>query len=344
MIRGRWPSIIVGLALIALTVAVLGCGSGNGIPGGEPEPPPPQPPPAGTAIIDGVVVDSQNPQTVIPNAQVALATDGALDVAAVVTDAAGRFRLEKLAAGGVDLDVTFPGTSLYQAMRVTVDTAAGKTTSASIAALRSDASTPTSLTLDPSQATIDIGGEVQFVASVESYGVPMGVTPGFSLIGDVGTLSASGLFRAAKVGTGEVTAFFPSVIATGGVEVTAPAPPKLGTLSVSPGNLPADGGDVYIVLSATDGDGIASARAEIATLNQPTITRSLVLESGNERDGSWAAIFNAPPNSNPIGSDGVQLEQRYSVRVRVTDNSAASSTTKWIDFTVAGLEAPPGPP
>jgi hypothetical protein len=342
MIRGQWPAIIVGVALLALIVAIGGCGSGGGL---GPAPPPPPPPPAGgTATVQGVVVDSQNTATVIPGAQVTVADAAAADAPAVVTDGAGRFKLEKLAAGGVDLDVTFPSTGLYQAMRVSVDTEAKTTTFVSIAALRSSTSTPTSLTLSPSNAQTDVGGEVQFVASVQSYGVPLSITPSFSLIGDVGTLTASGLFRATKIGSGDVVAFFPAVLASATVQVTAPAPPKLGTLSVSPGSLPADGGDVFIALSATDGDGIAGAQAEITTLGKPTEKRSLILEAGSEKDGSWAAIYRAPANSNPIGPDGNQLDQRYSVRVKVTDKSGASTTTQWVDFTVVGLEPPPGPP
>jgi len=344
MIRGHRPAIIVGVAFIALVVALGGCGSGTGLPGGNPPPPPPPPPAAGTATIDGVVVDSETPTVEIAGAQVVVAAEAAADAPAVVTDGAGRFRLTKLAAGGVELDVTFPSTPAYQAMRVTVDTAEKTTTCVSIAALRDEASTPTSLTLSPAQAQIDVGGEVQFIANVQSYGAPMNVTPSFSLIGNIGTLSASGLFEATKVGTGDVTAFFPGAAAQATIQVTAPAPPKLGTLSVSPGNLPADGGEVYISLSTTDGDGIAGAQAEIATLGRSTVKRALVLETGNERDGSWATIYPVPANGNPIGPDGVQLEQRYSVRVRVTDKSGASSTTKWADFTVAGLEPPPGPP
>ncbi|MBM3500127.1 MAG: hypothetical protein FJX74_15835, partial [Armatimonadetes bacterium] len=340
MIRGQWPAVIVGLALIALAVALGGCGSGSGIGGGNPPPPPPPPPAAGTATIDGVVVDSQVPTVAIPGAQVVVAADAAADAPAAVTDGAGRFKLQKLAAGGVQLDVTFPSTGAYQAMRVTVDTAQKTTTFVTIAALRDEASTPTSLALSPTQAQVDVGGEVQFTAQVQSYGVPMNVTPSFSLIGDVGTLTASGLFRAAKVGTGNITAFFPGATADATVRVTAPAAPRLGTLSVSPGSLPAEGGNVYISLSTTDGDGIAGALAEITTLGRPTIPRALILESGSPKDGSWATIYPVPANSNPIGTDGVQLEQRYSARVRVTDNSGASSTTQWADFTVAGLEPP----
>jgi hypothetical protein len=157
-------------------------------------------------------------------------------------------------------------------------------------------------------------------------------------------LRSSGLFTATKVGTGKVSAFVPEASATTSVQVTGPQAPRLGTLSVSPANLPADGGDVRIAVSATDGDGVSSVKAEITTLNQPTVKPSLYLETGNERDGSWAIVYPVGANSNPIGADGVQLDQTYSVRVTATDRRGTSSKSGWMDFVVAGLEAPPSPP
>lgn len=343
MVRGQMPIYLLGLAFMALTISLAGCGGGGGtFPPGGGEPPPP-PPPEGTARIDGVVVDSENTATVIAGAQVVVA-DEATDRAAIATDNTGHFQFDELPAGGVSLLVTFPLTGAYQAMTVFVDTVAHKTTHVSIAALRSGVSAPTSVTLAPADAEIDVGGELQFEADVRTYGVPVDIAPSFSLLGDIGTLLPSGLFTASKVGTGEVTAFFPSASATANVEVTPPRPPKLGTLSVSPSNLPADGGQVRIAISATDGDGVATVQAFIATLHKPTTTMPLTLESGNARDGSWAGTLSVPPNSNPISPDGVQLEQRYSVRVRVVDRSGTAVTSEWVDFVVAGLEAPPSPP
>lgn len=343
MVRGQAALALVGLILIALTTGLFGCGGGGATfppDGGEPPVPPPV---EGTARIEGVVVDSQNTATLIVGAQVVV-RDSSTDKPAVVTDSAGRFLLEKLPAGGVTLLVTFPSTAAYQAMAVRVDTVAQNTTHVTIAALRSGATPPNSVTLTPANVEIDIGGEVQFDADVRAYGVPVNISPSFALVGDIGTLLPSGLFTATRVGTGKVTAFFPSASATATVEVTGPRPPQLGTLSVSPANLPADGGDVRIAISATDGDGIASVQAIISTLNQPPSTSWLTLESGSIRDGSWAGTFRAPANSNPIGPDGVQLEQRYSVRVRVVDRSGTAVMSRWLDFVVAGLEPPPSPP
>ncbi|MBM3471768.1 MAG: carboxypeptidase regulatory-like domain-containing protein [Armatimonadetes bacterium] len=344
MIRGRWTSIIVGTALITLAAGIVGCGSGAGFPGGGGPPPPPPPPAQGTASIQGVVVDSQNTATRIAGAEVRLAADGQADRACVLTDGNGSFRLDKLQAGGVNVEVTFPSTPTYQAMIVPVDTVKDKTTVVTIAALRSGVTPPTSVTLSPSDAQVDVGGEVQFDADVRIYGVPANIVPSFSLLGDIGTLLPSGLFTATKVGTGEVTAFFPQASVSANVEVIGPRVPQLGTLAVSPTNLPADGGPVRIAISATDGNGIARVEAKIVTLNKAPGTLVLLLDSGNDRDGSWAGTFTAPANSNPIGWDGVQLDQRYSVQVKVTDRSGTSTKSGWVDFVVAGLEAPPGPP
>jgi hypothetical protein len=344
MIRGRWSSIIVGTALIALAVGIIGCGGGAGFPGGGGPPPPPPPPAQGTASIQGIVVDSQNTATRIVGAEVRLAADGQTDRASVLTDGNGSFTLSKLDAGGVNLRVTFPSTPAYQAMVVPVDTVANKTTTVTIAALRSGATVPTYVTLSPASAQIDIGGEVQFDADVRVYGVPVNIAPSFSLQGDVGTLLPSGLFTATKVGTGAVKAFFPQASVSANVEVIGPRPPQLGTLSVSPASLPADGGPVRVAISATDGNGIASAEAKIVTMNRAPSTLILTLDSGSILDGSWAGTFPAPANSNPIGSDGVQLDQTYSVQVTVRDRSGTSTKSAQPDFVVAGLEAPPGPP
>jgi len=343
MVRGHWSSIIVGLALITLALVLAGC-SGAPFPGTDPDDGPP-PPPEGTAEIDGVVVDSENPNTLIAGATVTPVADGVSDAPAATTNSAGQVSLDRLPAGGVTLQVRFPLTGTYQAMDIRVDTQSNTTTQTTIAALRAAATPPTSVTLNPSSATVDIGGQVLFTADVRVSGVPVDITPSFSLIGEVGTLSAAGMFRGTRVGTGDVKAFFPAASATADVEVVGPQPPRLGTLSVSPTDLPAGGGNVRIAISATDGDGVVSVRAEIVTLNHATISWDLVLDpAGNERDGSWISIFPAPPNDNPISPDGVQLDQRYNVRVRATDRSGASTTSPFAEFVVVGLESPPPPP
>jgi len=262
----------------------------------------------------------------------------------VLTDGNGSFTLTKLQSGGVNLQASFPSTPVYQAMVVPVDTAANKTTIVTIAALRSGATPPTTVTLSPSNAQIDVGGQVQFDAEARAYGVPVDIAPSYSLMGDIGTLLPSGLFTATKVGTGEVTAIFPQASVSANVEVIGPRPPQIGTLSVSPASLPADGGNVRIAISATDGNGIASVEAKVVTLNKAPSTVIPTLDSGSILDGSWVGTFPAPPNSNPIGSDGVQLGQTYSAQVTVRDRSGASTKSGWADFVVVGLEAPPGPP
>lgn len=345
MVRGRWPSIIVGIALLAVMAVLAGCG-GDGIPipgtpgGGGPPPPPP----AGTAAVEGKVVDSENVRTVIAGAEVRLVGENP----AVATDGSGRFALKELPAGSVTLRVTFPSNASYQPMDLSVPTAAHQTTHVTIAALHDDVAAPTSVTLAPAAAQVDIGGDLQFTADVRLYGSPVSLMPSLSLLGDIGTLTPSGRFTATKIGTGTVTAILETTSATATVEVVASQPPQLGTLSVSPNSLPDEGGWVRIAIAVKDGDGVKDdpegVIAQIEKPNRRIQEVALRRETGTVRDGSWGVEWKAPANNNPPGPDGTQLEQRYSVRVKVTDRTGVVVLSKWETFVVAGVEPPPAWP
>jgi hypothetical protein len=286
------------------------------------------------------VVDATNVGTVINGALIAVvgtALNG-------LTDAQGNVALTNVPEGGATLDVSFPSTGAYQGLQVSVDTAANAVTQVRIAAVPTGTAAPNAVILTPANETIDIGGQILFQVDVRTFGIPVNVMPSLSLIGDIGTLLPSGLFLASQVGTGEVTAHVEGVTDTSAVEVVAPRPPRLGTLSVSPTALPADGGQVRIAVTATDGDGVQSVVAEIEPPTRAVFSLPLALETGTSLDGSWGVVYVAGPNDNPPDPSGVQLEQRYSVRVTARDNQGATTTSQWVDFAVAGLQAPPGPP
>jgi hypothetical protein len=305
-------------------------------PGGGPTPPPT----GGTATIQATVVDAGNVGTIVPGALVAV-VGTALNA---LSDAQGNLVLNDVPEGGVTLDVSFPSTATYQGMQLTVDTAANAVTQVRIAVVGAAAALPNSVVLTPADETVDVGGQVLFRADVRAFGVPVNLMPSLSLIGDIGTLLPSGLFLASQIGTGEVTAHVEAQTDTSTVEVVAPRPPRLGVLSVSPASLPADGGAVRIAISAADGDGIQSVSAEVEQPSRAVAGLLLVLETGTAFDGSWGGTYFAAPNNNPPDPSGVQLDQRYSVRAVVVDNRGAVAQSQWVDFTVAGLQAPPGPP
>jgi hypothetical protein len=244
----------------------------------------------------------------------------------------------------VNVEISFPSDPNYQPMVLTIDTESGKTTNVTIAALRSGTSIPNYVTLSPVNPTVDVGGTIDFQADVRAAGVPLDIAPTFQLLGAIGVLQADGHFAAQAVGTGTVSALVPLASAASVVTVVGPRPPAMGILAVSPASLPAEGGQVRIAVTATDGDGIASVLAQIEKPNRQIETVPLALETGTTFDGSWGTSYVAPANSSPPDPDGHQLEQRYSVRVKVTDNARASVTSQWTDFTVAGLDSPPPPP
>ena len=84
--------------------------------------------------------------------------------------------------------------------------------------------------------------------------------------------------------------------------------------------------------------------AEVEKPDQTIDTVTLLLVAGSAKDGSWAADYLAPANTNAPDASGQQLPQRYSVRVVASDNSGEATTSQWTDFTVIGLDAPPPPP
>jgi len=344
MYRGRALRVVLIVSLAALIVMLAGCGGSNGprLPGVVP------PgggaggvvPPAGTAAVAGTVIDAQNVGTRLVGVLVAVLGFGQ----PILTDAAGNFIITGVPPGQRTLDISFPSTGLYQAMRITIDTVANQTTTVTISALGTNVNVPNSVTIAPSNPSVDIGGEIAFTADARSLGVPANVAPTYSVLGGVGTILPDGRFTALAIGTGTVTAHFPDASAAATVTVVGARAPNLGILNVSPNALPSNGGNVRIAVTATDGDGIKSAVAQLELPNRTLITMPLSRETGTTKDGSWGGTYNAGANTNLPGPDGKQLEQRYSVRVIVEDNSSAITNSVWVDFVVASVDAPPPPP
>jgi len=335
-------SILWALTIIAIGLYCSGCGGlapghmGGGGGGGNP------PPVNGTARIQGIVVDGTNPAQRLAGAIIRVGE------AQQTSDAFGAFAFAHLNAGIAQLGVSFPPGTGYRPAELTVPTASGEVTQVTVAAVPEAINSPDSVSISPTSAQVDVGGQAAFTLTVTALGLPSACQPSLSLSGGIGNVTPTGVFTATAQGTGLLTAAVGAASATATITVVAPTGPHLGTLSVSPNTLPADGGQVRVAITATDGTGITSV---VATVEYPDLTRETVAlrrEAGTPTDGTWATAIDVPANSNPTDSQGHQLPQTYHVKVTARDARGKLAVSppgdQWATITVAGLEPPPPPP
>jgi len=278
---------------------------------------------------------------------------------AVTTQAGGVFVIEGLPSGELTVQVSTPTYPDYDSATVTVELVANASTTVNIAVMPVDALEPVAILLDPSQATIDLNGKIMYHSQLvaENNQVIPNMEPTWAVIGGIGRISADGVFTAQQVGTGAVKAFAGDVERTGNVVVIAPRPPQITTFLVNPTVLPASGGDVYITAAVADGDGIpvGNVKAEIFAPGDQVITLGMTVTNPNSAlatdddpacflDATFGAVFSAPANDNQPTADGIQAPENYSVRVKVTDRSSATSTSTFTDFVVQGIDQPPPSP
>jgi hypothetical protein len=335
-------SIPWALAIIAIGAYCSGCGGlapghlGGGGGGGNP------PPTHGTARIQGIVVDAANPAQRIAGATIRVAQ------AQQTSDALGAFAFTHLNAGTVVLAVSFPPEMGYRAMQIAVSTASGKLTQVTVAAVPEGINSPDSVSISPSSVQVDLGEQVTFTLTVTALGLPSVCRPSLSILGGIGSVTPTGVFTATAKGTGSLTASVGTASATATITVVAPTGPHLGTLSVSPSTLSADGGKVRIAVTATDGAGIERIVALIESPDGSREPVALGLEAGTLTDGTWAKEIRVPQNSNPTDPQGHQLPQTYNVKVTARDARGKQAVSppgeQWVIITVAGLEPPPPPP
>lgn len=330
--------VIAALTLVAITLT--GCGGGDG--GGV------TPPPAGdTGIIAGRVAQAQDPATPVANAQVTIAaTVAGVGTAAVVgttTDAFGRFTLTGVPVGTQTLVVEKPSDPTLRSQSfpgVLVDKDA--TTNVAVTLLGVTQSTPTLVRLSPPSATLDLFADAQFAAVVSSSAGTLDASPSYMVTGGIGTVDIHGLFHATAIGRGRLIAICGGITAQADIEVQAPRPPDISTFILDPLEFTSSGGQLSITAAVNDGDGVRRVLAEISRPGQDSVVRPMTLEAGTAKDGTYRTSWTVPANDNRPDSHGVQAPIIYSVKVTAVDNASVSSF-KFLDFTVLGLNSPPGP-
>ena len=331
-------------AVVAALLALSGCGggssSGTNPSGGD------------NGSLSGKVVHGDAVNTALPGATVTVTNATGEVVATGTTDGLGNFLLPSVPVGQVTVLIETPNEASYGSQSVPGVTITRDTrTTLTIPVLRVTDSAPTQITLAPSSATIDLRGQVAFSAAVASGASALAVTPVFLAPASIGVIDRNGVFTATQVGSGTITAICGDITATATVTVTGSRPPQITSFLVSPVQFKATGGWVYVTAAANDGDGIASVKAQIYNPDASVTTRDLTFnEASTDTYQLYTALpagshlgYHIPANSNEPDANGVQAVQRYSIRVVVTDNAGQSTTTDFVDVTVAGLDAPPPP-
>lgn len=333
MTRLLWPSVIT--ALIIGTLVLSGCGGGGG--GTTPVVP-------DTGTIAGRVLRADDTTQAVAGAEVLVQTDGATVTAR--TDTNGNYTLAGVPVGEQTVVASAPTNPNLRSQQVpNVSVTKNATTTLNFTLLGQAQGEPTSITLSPTAATIDLNGEVKFAAAMAAGSTAVAGTPTYYVLGNVGTISASGSFIARAVGQGQVWAVCGSALASATITVTPSRPPEVTTFLASPEEFTASGGTLNVTVATNDGDGIAdgSVVAEIYAPSGDVTRLPMPLAAGTERDGTYRLTWTVPANSNTPNAAGVQAEMDYSLRVVVTDRSGAVTTTDFVDFVVKGLAAPPGP-
>jgi hypothetical protein len=350
----RLATASASLALVAgliLTASLLsGCGGGDGVaPNGGPHPSP------DNATIQGKVVAADDVTVGIPGAVVSEPVTGQ----SATTDANGAFSLTGLPGGSVVLTAESPESGDYRSTSVRIKTLAHRTTAVSLAMIPAALGTPTSLALDPQSPSVQVGGSLQFRASIYVGADKVDIQPTWVVenpaTGDIGQVTAAGVFQGLAAGTATVSASVGGLYSATSVNVTGPLPPQITSVLLSASKelpISASGGQLTITAAISDADGINTS-----TSGSPTGLRFEVYgptgavtelapgapTAGTIYDGTWTLNYAVPPNSHSIGADGTQAPELYSVRVVARDLSGQVSYSAFYDFYVAGVDVPPPP-
>jgi hypothetical protein len=335
-----------------LAALMVGCGGEGEVgPGGDGGPVAP----TGTATLTGVVVAANDLQQTFSGAPVSVLEAGRT----VNTQAGGSFTIQNLPAGTATVEVVTPTYPDFGSTRVTTELLADETTTLNLAVPPIDAPTPVNIIVDPSVATVDLGGKVLYRSQIlgESNQVIEDVEPTWVVTGAVGSVSAAGVFTAQQVGSGKVTAFAGDANRSADVIVVAPRVPQVAAFLVSPTTLPASGGQVYISCALADGDGIAvgDVKAEVfGPGDEITQVDMAVPNPGNALacegqancylEATFAATHTVAANDNQPTAEGIQAPEDYSVRINITDRSGANTLSGFVDLVVQGIDQPPGSP
>ena len=320
-------------ALLLALLALTGCGGGGG--GGTPPPPP-----GATGTLAGRVVHADDVNIGIFAATVSVQAADGTEVAKGTTGGNGSFTVDEVPVGQWQVVVETLSEADYGSQTVPGIVISKKaTTSLTVTVLRAIDATPTAIYLSPSQATVDVRGQVDFNGAVVSSSGLLNATPIYLVSSSIGTIDTNGNFIATAAGKGQIIAICGGVKATADIEVTDARAPEVTTFLVAPLKLKA-AGTVTITIAANDGDGIKSVEAHIYTPGGEDV-QSVTLDP--RTTDTYRLVYSVPANSNAPDALGNQAAQRYSIQVIVTDNTNVTTATGFADVTVAGLDAPPLP-
>jgi hypothetical protein len=334
------------VALLAVVLAFAGCGGGGD--GGVP------PPPAGdTGTLSGRVVHADLVTAGISGAVVSAINASGVTVASGTTNALGNFSIAGVPVGTLTVYADTPNEAIYGTQSVPrIVVTRNATTSLTIAVLRATDPAPTNLAISPDSVTLDVHGQVDFTAAVTTASGSLDALPTYLISSAVGVVDSQGHFTATQTGNATITAVLGSLQATAAVKVVEARPPQVTSFLVSPTELKATGGKVFVTLAANDGDGITSVTAEIYTPDGGQVDRAMTLDPrttdtyqvySTDGLGDLVLGYIVPANSNTPDGTGTQAPQTYSLRVLVRDGSGATAITDFVSFTVKGLDTPPPP-
>lgn len=336
------------LALIAL-VLMAGCGgSGSGDDGN-----PPTPPATDTGTVTGRVVKADSPTDPIPSSLVKINAGGTIYSA--TTDNLGEFTLANIPVGDGTIDITAETTNNPDYTNQTLENVTivkNQLTSVTIAVLPLTAGTPFSILVSPGQATVDLNGQVQFSATIESASGELDIQPSWYVVSQIGAIDRNGLFTGLAVGTTSVVAYTGTITDSADVLITASRAPQITSVLIDPDDLDAAGGMFSITAAINDGDGLRSVTAQMVDpLNAVTEIPMPLVAGTSSKDGTFRANIYIDPNDIRSNQEDATQPLTYSIRVIAEDNDINGSTgfgnrtySDFYDVVVAGIDEPVPPP
>ena len=326
-------AVAVVIVLGAIVVSLVGCsGSSSSAP--------PGPPPAGHVTLQGHITAADNAATVFPQAAVTLLPSGATGN----SDSSGNFIFTGLQSMPQSVQVNPAYQPSYMAAEILLPPTAQTSLTLNIALLPRSAGTVTSIGLNPQAQQVEIGGKLQFSASIVTSAGTSGLQPTWFAVGTAGTIDARGVFTCTHVGKSTIFAFSGGMFTSTTLTVVSKRGPAILDVLVDPLQLPPGGGPIVITSPLADSDGVALAEALIFFSDGTFVRRPLALVAGVIDNGTFRATYQVPANSNIPDASGTQAPQHYQLRVRAVDGDGMVSLSKLVGFTVLSLPTPPPPP
>ena len=324
---------MIAASLLIVLMVAAGCGGGGGGGAGPPQP-------LGPVTIQGVVVAADNPARTLSQVTITAQPSGR----ATTTDASGVFLLTGVSAGVVTLDVVPLHNSEYRPTEIVFPSGQSTTLRFTITLLPLIAPLPESLVLQPLDSEVEINGRVQFEARIVTAQGPADYAPTWIAVGLAGSISPQGLFTALAPGVSEIYAFSGTLSAHTTLRVLTVRGPLIREVIALPNVLGASGGAVAFTAAASDGQGVASAVAQVRFPTGGDTLVPLSLVAGDALNGTYRALFTAPVNNNPLDASGHQEPQVYRMRVHMVDTGGRPTDSEYVEFQVNGVDAAPLPP